>query len=69
VCSSDLSSKAIVPTFSSGTYRATQVRYRNFPYADRSIDFANVHASNGKDYLVLSGSREAMFFAIDQLMQ
>lgn len=61
--------KAIVGSFSSGTYRQIPVRYWNFPYADRSIDYAIVTASNNKNYLVLSGSREAAFFAIDQLMQ
>ncbi len=61
--------KAIVSGFSSGTYRQIPIRYWNFPYADRSIDYAIVTASNNKSYLVLAGSREAAFFAIDQLMQ
>lgn len=62
-------SKRLVSTFSSGTYRQISVRYWNFPYADRSLDYAIVTASNNKNYLVLSGSRESLFFAIDQLMQ
>ncbi len=62
-------SLAIVPTFSAGTYRQITVNYQNFPYADRSIDYAVMLASNGKNYLILSGSRQSMFFAIDQLMQ
>ncbi|MCC6934393.1 MAG: hypothetical protein IT406_01705 [Candidatus Yanofskybacteria bacterium] len=62
-------SRRVVQEFSTGTYRQIAVRYWNFPYADRSIDYAIVLASNGKNYLVLTGSREAMFFAIDQLMQ
>lgn len=61
--------KAIVGDFSSGTYRQIPIRYWNFPYADRSIDYAIFTASNNKNYLVLAGSREAVFFAIDQLMQ
>jgi len=61
--------KAIVDGFSSGTYRSVPVRYWNFPYADQSIDYAIVTASNNKNYLVIAGSREAAFFAIDQLMQ
>jgi len=61
--------KALVDTFSSGTYRQIPVRYRNFPYADTSADWAVMLASNGKSYLIISASRESMFFAIDQLMQ
>lgn len=59
----------VVSDFSGGTYRQIPIRYWNFPYADRSIDYAIVTASNNKNYLVLAGSREAAFFAIDQLMQ
>jgi hypothetical protein len=61
--------KAAIGTFSSGTYRTTAIRYQNFPYADTSIDWAIVSASNGKNYLVIASSRESIFFAIDQLMQ
>jgi hypothetical protein len=62
-------SKALVPEFSSGTYRQIPIRYRNFPYADRSIDYGIILASNGKNYLIIANSRESIFFAIDQLMQ
>jgi hypothetical protein len=62
-------SKRLIGGFSSGTYRQMTVRYWNFPYADRSLDYAVVTASNNKNYLVISGSRESLFFAIDQLMQ
>jgi len=61
--------KALVETFGSGTYRQIPVRYRNFPYADLSADWAVMLASNGKNYLIISASRESMFFAVDQLMQ
>ncbi len=59
----------IVSQFNSGTYRQISVRYLNFPYADASIDYAIMSASNNKNYLVIAGSRQALFFAIDQLMQ
>ena len=39
------------------------------PLCRPGIDYAIVTASNNKNYLVLAGSREAAFFAIDQLMQ
>jgi hypothetical protein len=59
----------IVDGFSSGSYRQIPVRYWNFPSADQSLDWAIALASNGKNYLVMTGSRESAFFAIDQLMQ
>lgn len=62
-------SDALVMTFSDATYRQVPVRYQNFPYADLSADWAIVPASNNKNYLVISGSRESMFFAIDQLLK
>lgn len=62
-------SKSVVAKFSNGVYRQIPVRYWNFPYADRSMDYAIVTASNNKNYLIISGSREALFFIIDQLMQ
>lgn len=61
--------KAAVPTFSSGVYRQIPVRYQNFPYADVSLDWSILTASNNKSYLIIAGSREAAFLAIDQLLQ
>jgi hypothetical protein len=61
--------KKIVPGFTEGVYKTIPVRYWNFPYADSSVDYAIVTASNNKNYLILSASRESMFFAIDQLMR
>lgn len=62
-------SKKIVPGFNDGTFRTIPVRYWNFPYADTSVDYAIVAASNNTNYLVVSASRESMFFAIDRLTQ
>jgi len=53
--------------FSSGTYKTIPIRYMNFPYADTSIDYALVLASNGKSYLVFSTSRASMYWAIDTM--
>ena len=53
--------------FLDNVYREVNIRYKNFPYADRSIDYAIVSALNGKNYLVITNSREAMFSAIDEL--
>jgi hypothetical protein len=61
--------KQAAASFASGTYRQVPLRYKNFPGPDRSLDYGIVTASNNKNYLVLAGSREAMFYAIDQLMK
>lgn len=61
--------QSIVSGFTDATYRTVPVRYWNFPYADRSVDWAIVPASNGKNYLVIAGSRQGMFFATDQLLK
>ena len=62
-------SKRSGANFSSGVYRQIPVRYQNYPYADKSLDYAIVTASNNTNYLVLASSRESLFFVIDQLMQ
>jgi hypothetical protein len=61
--------KLLVSGFSDGTYRQIPVRYQNYPYADKSLDYGVVSATNNKSYLVIAASRQALFFAIDQLMQ
>lgn len=61
--------KKLVSSFSEGVYRTIPVRYWNFPYADSSVDYAIVTASNNKNYLIISASRESIFFIIDQLMK
>jgi hypothetical protein len=57
------------PAFSQGSYKNIGVHYQNFPTADRSIDYALVLASNGKNYLVMTGSRQSIFAAIDLLQK
>ncbi|GEM_PF-2752576 len=53
--------------FLDNLYRGVSIRYRNFPYADMSIDYSFVPASNGKNYFVVTNSREAMYATIDKL--
>lgn len=50
--------------FQETNYQSNSVRFKNFSYPDRSIDYALVQ-QNTKTYLVLAGSREAMFAALD----
>jgi len=56
------------PGFLDNSYRNTSIRYRNFPYANNTIDYAIVSAFNGKTYFVVADSREAIFAVIDKLV-
>lgn len=56
-----------VKEFLDNTYRGVAIKYKNFPYSDKSIDYAIVAALNGKNYFVLTASREAMYATIDKL--
>lgn len=56
-----------VKEFLDNFYRDVSIRYKNFPYPDKSLDYAIVAASNGKSYLVIAGSREAMYVTVDKL--
>ena len=68
--SANLSSvMAITPTKNTGPFMNTShdgasIQFKNFPYPDHSIDYALVQY-NSKTYLVIAGSREAMFATID----
>ena len=57
------------PGFLDNSYRGVSIRYRNFPYADKTIDHAIVSALNGKTYFVIADSREAIFATIDKLIK
>lgn len=59
--------KAASKTFLSSLYRETDIKYINFAYPDKTIDYAIIRASNEKNYLVVSGSREAMYEIVDKL--
>jgi hypothetical protein len=62
-------SQATTLTFLDGTYKQIALRYRNFPTADKALDWSIVPASNGKNYLILAASREAAFFVLNRLTQ
>lgn len=63
----DTSKEASV-NFLDNTYRDVPVRYKNFPFADVTIDYAIVNFA-GRSYLVISGSRESAYAAIDTLLE
>ena len=48
-------------------YNGASVHFKNFPYPDHSIDYGVV-SFQGKNYLIIAGSREAMFATIDTLL-
>ncbi|MEK9157957.1 MAG: hypothetical protein AAB638_02110 [Patescibacteria group bacterium] len=56
-------SKNVGP-FMTTNYRSLDVHFKNFPYPDRSIDYATISYA-GKNYLIIAGSREAMFSTLD----
>ena len=55
-------------TFLENFYAGETVRYRNFPYADKTIDYSIVSLPDfNADYFVLTSSRESAYSAIDLL--
>jgi hypothetical protein len=44
-----------------------KIRYKNFPYPDRTLDYAIISSKNGKSYLIMAGSRGATLHAIARL--
>ena len=54
--------------FLDNAYRGVVIRYNNFPFPDFTVDYAVVEAA-GQNYLVIAGSREAMYSAIDVLLE
>ena len=60
--------KATSETFLDNIYGGTDIRYRNFSYADNSIDYAIINLPGfNLNYFVLTGSRESIYSAIDLL--
>lgn len=47
--------------------QGVNIRYKNFPFPDKSIDYAIVPSLSGRHYLVLTNSRESMFSPIDKI--
>ena len=62
----DTSKEASV-NFLDNAYRGASIRYKNFPFPDVAVDYAVVEAA-GQSYLVIVGSREAMYATIDVLL-
>ncbi len=44
-----------------------KIRYKNFPLPDRTIDYAIVSSLTGRNYLILTNSRESIYSPIDRI--
>ena len=64
----DDTSKEESVNFLDNTYRGVAIRYKNFPLPDVTVDYAIVKAA-GQNYLIITGSREAVYVAIDVLLE
>lgn len=47
--------------------RGVQIRYKNFPLPDKSIDYSIVSSLTGRNYLIITNSRESMYSPADQI--
>lgn len=54
--------------FLDNVYRSVAIRYQNFPFPDTTVDYAVVKTA-GQNYLIIAGSRETMYAAIDVLLE
>ena len=65
-------SKATLTQFSDNIYRGSSIRYVNFPYPDKSIDYVILKpffvGDNDVNYLIFTSSRESMFKIVDTLV-
>ena len=60
--------KATSQTFLDNIYGGSDIRYRNFPYADNSIDYTFVDLPQyNTSYFVITNSRESIYSAVDLL--
>src|SRR3989344_976657 len=53
--------------FLDNQHEGTSIRYKNFPMADKSVDYAIVSSPAGRHYLLLTNSREAMYSPAEKI--
>ena len=63
----DVSKEASV-NFLNNTYRGFAIRYKNFSFPSLSFFYA-IFDSAGQSYLIISGSRESGYAAMDVLLE
>lgn len=54
-------------TFLNNERRGVQIRYKNFPLPDKTIDYSVISSITGRHYLLLTNSRESMYSPADRL--
>lgn len=65
----DDASKEASANFMDNTYRGVSIRYKNFPFPDITLDYAVLETSPSQTYLIIAGSRETIYTAIDILLE
>lgn len=60
--------KAASGSLLDNTYQGVAVRYRNFPDANSTIDYAIIEAASGDSYLIITSSRDHIYSIIDSLL-
>lgn len=53
--------------FLDNEHQGVKIRYKNFPFPDKSIDYAIVSSLSGRHYLVIANSRESMYYPADKI--
>jgi hypothetical protein len=51
--------------FLDNSYRNIKIRYKNFPLPDKSLDYAIIKSLSGKNYLMVTNSRESIYVPYD----
>lgn len=54
--------------FLDNKYQGVSIRYKNFPFPDRSIDYAVVTSLTGRYYLLIANSRESTYSPISKIL-
>jgi hypothetical protein len=60
-------SKQSTPNFVENNRDNVKIKYKNFPLPNKSIDYAIASSLSGKNYLIITNSRESMFSPLDKI--
>ena len=60
-------SQQATATFLDNEREGAKIRYKNFPFPSKSVDYAIVPSLTGRYYLILSNSRESMYSPLDKI--
>lgn len=59
--------KASSQMFLDNTYAGSAIRYKNYPFPDRTTDYSIASATNNRTYFILANSREGIYKVTDIL--